>query len=48
MAVAEDFYKSIESVHSGNLEVRLAENRDEINAAQALRYKVFYEEKQEG
>lgn len=44
MAVAEDFYKSIESVHSGNLEVRLAENQDEINAAQSLRYKVFYEE----
>ena len=44
MAVAEDFYKTVEPVHSGNLEVRLAENQDEINAAQSLRYKVFYEE----
>ena len=28
MAVAEDFYKTVEPVHSGNLEVRLAENQD--------------------
>lgn len=44
MAVAEDFYKTVEGVHSGNLEVRLAESLDEIDAAQSLRYKVFYEE----
>ena len=44
MAAAEDFFKTIEPVHSGNLEVRLAENSAEIDAAQALRYKVFYEE----
>ena len=44
MAAAEDFFKTIEPVHSGNLEVRLAENSAEIDAAQALRYKVFYDE----
>ncbi len=44
MAVAEDFYKTVEGVHAGNLEVRLAENKEEIDAAQALRYRVFYEE----
>jgi putative hemolysin len=44
MAAAEDYFKNIESVHSGNLEVRLAENNGEIDAAQALRYKVFYDE----
>ncbi len=44
MAVAEDFYKTVEGVHSGNLEVRLAESSEEIDAAQSLRYKVFYEE----
>ncbi len=32
------------SVRSGNLEVRLADTRSEIEAAQALRYRVFYEE----
>ena len=31
--------------HSGGLTVRLAESSDEIEAAQKLRYKVFYEEK---
>ena len=44
MAVAEEYFKTIESVHSGNLEVRLAENNEEIDAAQALRYRVFYDE----
>ena len=44
MAAAEDFFKTIEPVHSGNLEVRLAESAAEIDAAQALRYKVFYDE----
>lgn len=32
------------SVRLGNLEVRLAENADEKDAAQALRYRVFYSE----
>jgi L-ornithine Nalpha-acyltransferase len=31
-------------VRSGNLEVRLARSAEEIDAAQALRYRVFYEE----
>ncbi len=31
-------------LRAGNLEVRLAESRDEIDAAQALRYQVFYQE----
>ena len=44
MVAAEEYFKNIEAVHSGNLEVRLAENNEEIDAAQALRYKVFYEE----
>ena len=44
MATAEDYSREVEGVHSGNLEVRLAKNADEINAAQSLRYKVFYEE----
>jgi L-ornithine Nalpha-acyltransferase len=32
------------TIRSGNLEVRLAETPDEIDAAQALRFRVFYEE----
>jgi len=32
------------SLRAGNLEVRLAETEEEIQAAQALRYAVFYEE----
>ena len=36
MVAAEDYFKNIEAVHSGNLEVRLAENNQEIDAAQAL------------
>jgi putative hemolysin len=31
-------------IHAGNLEVRLAATAQEIDAAQALRYRVFYEE----
>jgi putative hemolysin len=31
-------------IRSGNLEVRLAETMEEIDAAQALRYRVFFEE----
>src|SRR3974390_201203 len=31
-------------IRSGNLEVRLAETIEEIDAAQALRYRVFFEE----
>ena len=30
MVAAEDYFKNIEAVHSGNLEVRLAENNEEI------------------
>lgn len=32
------------SFHAGSLEVRLAETGEEIDAAQALRYRVFYQE----
>src|SRR3974390_529185 len=31
-------------IRSGHLEVRLAETMEEIDAAQALRYRVFFEE----
>ena len=44
MAIAEDYNFESLNIISGNLEVRLAENSLEIDAAQALRYKVFYEE----
>ena len=44
MATAEDYSREVESVHSGNLEVRLARDLEEIDAAQSLRYRVFYEE----
>ena len=44
MATAEDYSREVEKVYSGNLEVRLAQDTEEINAAQYLRYKVFYEE----
>ena len=44
MAIAEDFNISSINICVGNLEVRLAENNLEIDAAQALRYKVFFEE----
>src|SRR5258708_27639025 len=33
-----------EDVYAGNLEVRLANSPQEVDAAQALRYRVFYEE----
>ena len=36
--------QSIETISMGSLEVRLAKNDREIEAAQRLRYKVFYEE----
>ena len=44
MAIAEDYNLQSLNIISGNLEVRLAENSLEIDAAQALRYKVFFEE----
>ena len=44
MAVAENFNSLLLNLKSGSLEVRLAENSLEIDAAQALRYKIFYEE----
>ena len=43
MAIAEDFNFNSLNISSGNLEVRLAENNLEIDAAQALRYDVFFE-----
>ena len=46
MAIAEDYNFEALNIISGNLEVRLAENSLEIDAAQALRYKVFFEEMQ--
>ena len=42
MAIAEDFNLNSISIRLGTLEVRLAENNVEIDAAQALRYKVFF------
>ena len=44
MAVAENINSLSLNLKSGSLEVRLAENSLEIDAAQALRYKVFYQE----
>ncbi len=44
MAVAENINTLPLNLKSGSLEVRLAENAIEIDAAQALRYKIFYEE----
>ena len=44
MAIAEDFNFNTINISVGDLEVRLAENNLEIDAAQALRYKVFFEE----
>ena len=46
MAIADDYSFESLNIISGNLEVRLAENSLEIDAAQALRYKVFFEEMQ--
>ena len=42
MAIAEDYNFESLNIISGNLEVRLAVNILEIDAAQALRYKVFF------
>ena len=44
MAFAENISNLFLNLKSGSLEVRLAENSMEIDAAQFLRYKVFYEE----
>ena len=44
MAIAENINFPSLNIKSGHLEVRLAENNMEIDAAQALRYKVFFEE----
>ena len=44
MAIAEDFDFNNINISLGSLEVRLAENNLEIDAAQALRYRVFFEE----
>ena len=44
MAIAEDYNLEALNILSGNLEVRLAVNSLEIDAAQALRYRVFFEE----
>jgi putative hemolysin len=44
MAIAEDYNLTPLNITLGKLEVRLAENNLEIDAAQALRYKVFFEE----
>ena len=44
MAIAENINLTHLNIKSGSLEVRLAENSIEIDAAQALRYKVFFEE----
>ena len=38
MAIAEDYNFESLNITSGNLEVRLAENSLEIDAAQSLRY----------
>ena len=46
MAIAEDYNSSFISNKLGSLEVKLASNNIEIDAAQNLRYKVFYEEMQ--
>ena len=46
MAIAEDYNLESLNIISGNLEVKLAENSLEIDAAQALRYKVFFQEMQ--
>tara|TARA_Y100001978_G_scaffold54213_1_gene48673 strand:- start:789 stop:1592 length:804 start_codon:yes stop_codon:yes gene_type:complete len=44
MAIAENYNSTNLNIKAGELEVRLAENNVEIDAAQKLRYKVFYEE----
>lgn len=44
MSTAETFDDPHGGIHAGNLEARLARGAAEIDAAQALRYRVFYEE----
>ena len=44
MSAAEVFEDPVGGIHAGSLEVRLATSDAEIDAAQALRYRVFYEE----
>ena len=44
MATAEQLDDLYSGIRSGDLEVRLASSPDEIDAAQALRYQVFYGE----
>lgn len=44
MTAAEAFDDPFGGIHAGALEVRLSRTPEEIDAAQALRYRVFYEE----
>ncbi len=44
MSAAEIIDEPLSGIHAGSLEVRLARNETEIDAAQALRYHIFYEE----
>jgi putative hemolysin len=44
MALTAYQERSAVQVHAGQLEIRLAESPAEVEAAQALRYRVFYEE----
>jgi len=44
MTIAESFDDPFAGIHAGALEVRLSRTPEEIDAAQALRYRVFYEE----
>jgi putative hemolysin len=44
MAVAHHFHNRPVEIRTGDFELRLAETSAEIEAAQALRYRVFYEE----
>src|SRR5262245_45189881 len=44
MAVAHQFEDRPVSIRAGDFELRVAESPGEIEQAQALRYKIFYEE----
>ena len=44
MSAAETFDEPFGGIHAGGLEARLARSDAEIDAAQALRYRIFYEE----
>lgn len=44
MTAAETFDDPFAGIHAGSLEVRLSRTAEELDAAQALRYRVFYEE----